>query len=461
MNSGNKVAKFHKRKNINIGFIVFFIIFVYILIRIYIYFTNDHLTIYEVKEGSTSDDSVFNGLIFRDEEIISTDTAGYINYYHRDGDRVSKNSTIYTVDESEYAHDLIGNSDEALSISDEDAANFKKEILNFQKTYKDSNYQAVYDFKYDMENTVLEIINDTMLSNLQTVLEENGTSSTLKVAKSKSSGIITYSMDNMEKLTIDAATAENFKQEDYNKTQLRTMELIEKDSPVYKIIKSDNWSILLLLDKSKYEKLIDMETVKITFSDDGLSTTVPIALYQKDTDYFARLDLSKYMIRYLDQRFTAVEISVNSAEGLKIPVSSVVEKDFYQVPLDYFTVGGDTGSNGLITETYSEDGEAEYVFIPTDIYYSDENYGYIDARLFQSGEKIHSEKTEEDYTISQKETLKGVFNVNKGYAIFRRIEILYENEEYCIIKKGTQYGLSVYDHIALDSTTAVEQKIIY
>ena len=45
--------------------------------------------------------------------------------------------------------------------------------------------------------------------------------------------------------------------------------------------------------------------------------------------------------------------------------------------------------------------------------------------------------------------------------MFRRIEVLYENEEYCIVKNGTQYGLSVYDHIALDGKTAVEQKIIY
>lgn len=121
---------------------------------------------------------------------------------------------------------------------------------------------------------------------------------------------------------------------------------------------------------------------------------------------------------------------------LKIPVSSIVEKEFYQIPLEYFTIGGDSGSNGLIKETYKDNGDVDYVFVPADIYYRDEKYGYIDARLFESGDRIHNEKTDKQFNISQKQTLEGVFNVNKGYAVFRRIEVLYENEEYCIIKKA-------------------------
>ncbi len=461
MNSGKKVARYRKPKSFNIGVLVFLIIFVYVIISVYIYMTKDHLTIYEVKEGSTSDDSIFTGLIFRDEEVVTTDMAGYINYYHGDGDRVSKNSTIYSVDGNKDSYDLIGSSEETIDLSQEDIANLKKEISNFQKNYQDSNFQTVYNFKYDMENSLLEIVNDTMLSKLQTVLEENGTSSTFKVMKSKSSGIITYSTDGLEELSIDAATAENFKSDSYKKTQLRTVDLIEKGSPVYKIIKSDNWNILILLNKDQYKQLKEEENVTITFTDDGLTTTVPVTVYQEGTDYFARLDLDKFMVRYLSQRFIKVEISVNSAEGLKIPVSSIVKKDFYQVPLDYFTTGGDSGSTGLIMETYKDNKDMEYVFVPTDIYYSDDDYGYVDARLFEPGDKIYSEEEEKEFSISQKQTLEGVFNVNKGYAVFRRIEILYKNEEYCIVEKGTKYGLSVYDHIALDGKTAVEQKIIY
>ena len=38
-----------------------------------------------------------------------------------------------------------------------------------------------------------------------------------------------------------------------------------------------------------------------------------------------------------------------------------------------------------------------------------------------------------------------------------RIEVLTSNDEYYTIKKGTSYGLSVYDHIVLDAA-AVEHE---
>ena len=65
------------------------------------------------------------------------------------------------------------------------------------------------------------------------------------------------------------------------------------------------------------------------------------------------------------------------------------------------------------------------------------------------------------YTIELKESLEGVYNINKGYALFRRIERITQNDEYCLIKENTEYGLKLYDHIALDADTAVDSGIIY
>ena len=45
--------------------------------------------------------------------------------------------------------------------------------------------------------------------------------------------------------------------------------------------------------------------------------------------------------------------------------------------------------------------------------------------------------------------------------MFRQIQILNENEEYCIVKEGTSYGLSVYDHIVLNADTVQEDEVIY
>ena len=49
----------------------------------------------------------------------------------------------------------------------------------------------------------------------------------------------------------------------------------------------------------------------------------------------------------------------------------------------------------------------------------------------------------------------------QGYAVFRRIEILDQNEEYAIVSKNTAYGLARYDHIVRNADKVDEEEILY
>lgn len=460
MKLGNNVTKYRRKKDINVAVIVFLIIFIYVLINIYIFFTKDHLSIYEVKEGYTSDNNVFTGLILREEEVIKTNVAGYVNYYHRDGDRIGKTQTTYSITDQKVTSNLSNDAD-GLNLSNSDINEIKKEVSEFQRNYNSANFTNVYDFKYELDGLILQLSNDNMLANLNTSTAQDKSKTSFNIDNAKHSGVITYSMDGLEELKLDGITIEHFNVDSYNKVSLRTMDIIEKDSPVYRLVKSDNWNIVLHLDNSQYEKLQGKDKIKATLGESELEVTVPLSFKVLNEEYYAVLSLNKFMIQFINQRYIKVELEHNMAKGLKIPVSSIVNKDFYMVPLDYFTVGGDSGTKGVIMEDYLEKGEIGYKFVPTDIFYSDEKYGYVDGRLFNNNNWLVKEDTGERFRISLTDTLKGVFNVNKGYAIFRRIEILYENEEYCIIAEGTSYGLSVYDHIALVGSTAIEQAIIY
>lgn len=126
-----------------------------------------------------------------------------------------------------------------------------------------------------------------------------------------------------------------------------------------------------------------------------------------------------------------------------------------------FTYGADSNRKGLVRETYNENGEVQYEFIETDIYYDDGEYCYVDTRLFDYGNWVRSAANQERYQVRTMQQLKGVYNVNNGWAEFKKIDILYENDEFCIVDDSTENGLSVYDHIALIAETAVEQAIIY
>ena len=56
--------------------------------------------------------------------------------------------------------------------------------------------------------------------------------------------------------------------------------------------------------------------------------------------------------------------------------------------------------------------------------------------------------------------LQGVYNVNKGYTVFKIIDIIYQNNEYTIVKAGTDYGLSLYDRIVLQGDRVSENEIL-
>ena len=148
---------------------------------------------------------------------------------------------------------------------------------------------------------------------------------------------------------------------------------------------------------------------------------------------------------------------------MKIPVTAVTTKSFYLVPVEYITMGGDSSTTGFMKETYSENGTSAE-FIPTTIYYSNDEYCYIDMSEnspLKAGDYLIRPDSQERYQIGNSDTLQGVYNINKGYAVFKQIEILKSNDEYYTIKKGTSYGLSVYDHIVLNADAVYEGELIY
>ena len=461
MSSRNrKVAKYRRPININIGAIILFVLFLYIGINVILYMKKDHLAIYEVVEKTISDDNTCQGIILREEEVVNTSQAGYVNYYIKDGEKVAKNSVVYSLDQNGNVAETLAESSGSIKLTSKDIASIRSDISNFKNTYTPSSYNEVYDFKYDIENAILDCLNNSNMKSIEN-LTSSGSGTVFDVVKSKKSGIISYYSDGLENLTEEEVSLDTFNMESYNKIMLRTNDLMEKDSPVYKLVTNEKSKLILNITKEQYDKLLEKTSVKLTFKKDNFTVTAPVTVYQKDDGYFAKLDFNSYMLRYIEDRFVTVELSLNSASGLKIPVSSITEKEFYKVPRSYFTNGGDTSAIGVVKETYTEKGEKTYTFVQTEVYYQDDDFGYVDKSVLSAGDIISNVDTQETYTISETDKLEGVYNVNKGYCVFRRIEKVYENQEYCIVKSNTTLGLSEYDHILLDASMAVEQSIIY
>ncbi|MGB4658055.1 MAG: HlyD family efflux transporter periplasmic adaptor subunit [Mobilitalea sp.] len=461
MGGNKKVVKFKKRRSINIGVIVFIIMFVYIAINVYIYFTKDQLSIYEVHAGTTAVDNRITGMILREEKIINTDKAGYVTYYQKEGARIAKKAQVYSINENGQMIDMISSGEADLDLSEKNNDEIRHDLTSFHNNFSDSDFSYVYKFEEEVQSTVLDILTSTMITYEQESSEESGATYSAGSVASTESGIITYYSDNYESISADSVTSDMFQPDKYTKSSLRTTDILAKNSPVYKLVTSDTWNIVLPLTEEQYKKLADKEYVSITILEDDYETKAQLTLSKRGETYYATLTLDEHLLNYLEERYIDVELNFSSETGLKIPLTSIIEKNFYLVPLEYFTYGGDSDEYGLITEKYDENGDVTYPFVKADKYFEDDAYGYVDSDLFEAGSWIHSPETADRYQLTQMNKLTGVYNVNLGYAVFKRIEILSQNEEYCIINDETSNGLSAYDHIALDGTTAVEKAIIY
>ena len=147
--------------------------------------------------------------------------------------------------------------------------------------------------------------------------------------------------------------------------------------------------------------------------------------------------------------------------GLKIPNSAIAERNFFLVESKYIHQSNINGKSGVLRETYTEDGEITTEFVETTIYNEEDDIYYLDESVLKIGDVLHMEESAETMTVSKQASLVGVYNINKGYADFKQIHILYRNDEYSIVESNTMYGLSCYDHIALDASSVVDDQFVY
>ncbi|MBQ9886026.1 MAG: hypothetical protein IJM37_04090 [Lachnospiraceae bacterium] len=455
--------KKRKKITINAAVVFFALVFLYLCIMIIRSFTQDSLSIYEVRKGRIYDYSSYSGIILRDESVYYTSQAGYVNYYIRDKQKVSVNNLIYTVDKdgefSKFLENSIQQGD--ISLSEEDLKSLKGDISGYMKSFSAENFDSVYNISSDIKNNLHIYIDDKLISS--DIIASTKPVTTLVEKKSDLSGIITYYVDGYEDLTIDKINSKYFSKTNYTKTNLSNGKELALWDPAYKIIKSDDWSIIFKPDKTDLTLLSEIKKVTIKFLYNDITTDADITLFNgADGNVYAELDMNRYLIDFISDRFVDFEICFENSEGLKIPKTSVVKKNVLKIPIQYAASSGSAQTLGFMKETVGEDGAPTIAFVTGTIYKEDDFYYYLECRDLAIGDVLVKQGVANDrYEVCLEETIDGVFTVNKGYASFRRINIIGEKEDYYIVKEGIRKGIARYDHIALRGSEISENQIIY
>lgn len=474
----------------NISTIMFGALLLYMIITVVLYATSSHVTTYQVTTGPLTKNPVCTALALRSEEVITAENSGYIEYYATEGMQVRKDGSVYSISNEQQENT-------AVTLSDEQMEEVRSSAEQFSYAYNSNNFYDTYSYKYQVRGTILqaakaETSQATQTSeDSQTASSEEGentdsvagsavTGNSISIGNqdvytAPEAGIVVYSTDGYENKTADSLVEEDFNQMAYQKENLITGNEIQTGDSVYKLIASENWTLMVPLTDQMAAALAGRESIQVKFVKDGESQNGSLSIVNIGSQKVAKIELINGMTRYAGDRFLEVELVINTQSGLKIPVSSIVEKEFYTVPLDFLTQGDNGDTQGFLKQIGSGDSSSSE-FIDATIYRQVDAQGneitentqdtsgglcYVDKDTLNEGDILIKPDSGETFTVGQVDNLQGAYNINQGYAVFRQIKILDQNEEYCIVEEGTSYGLRAFDYIARDGSTVSEEEILY
>ena len=314
-------------------------------------------------------------------------------------------------------------------------------------------------FYQNLSTEITQSVNTNALINLAEKVSKAEANHTFYKNTSQLDGIIVYEMDGFENYTIEDIISNELNYNNYKSKHLFENQKVKPSDPIYRRINSEDWNIIVPINEKMAKELNELSTVKIRFCKDDFTTNASSSVLKHDDKYYLNLSLKKAVIRYASERFIDIELVMKEKTGLKIPQSSITTKEFFTIPKKFFTVGGDSSAPGLMIK-HTADGANTVKLVNPTLYYETEEYYYVDSETVSEGDIVLMSNSQSTYQIgTDKDSLIGVYNINKGYAVFKQINIIYENEEYAIVETKTAYGISLYDHIALDASKIKENQL--
>ncbi len=458
MAKDSNIIKYRSPFQFNIGVVIFLFIIIYVIFNIFSYFTKKDIAEYQVQMGSIVKNEVYQGIAIRDETVEYATEKGYIDYF-------LKNVTKASVSDMVYSIDTVGNISQELALfhqkqdmSKETIAAIDKQIGIFMDSYDSNHFQNSYYFFQNINSEIIYSINQDALTELEDKIVQAKDNDTFHPYPAVADGIVVFEVDSYEEKTLEELLEHGWDASVYEKQYLVSNRQINISEPVYRRINSEEWTILLPVTEEVAKDMNEKKNVNIRFCKDGFETTASCSVTKKHNAYYLKLGLRTGVIRYATDRFLDIELVSKTTSGLKIPNSAITDKEFFTIPKEYFT----QKVNGLLVKGYDKETGKDIVtqIFPT-IYYETETHYYIDSELIAAGEIIQKPESTAIYVVgAHTDSLKGVYNINKGYAVFKQINILYQNEDYSIVKTKTAYGISQYDHIALDASKIKEHELI-
>lgn len=459
MKKNKNIVRFHRVFHLNIGLVIFAIIIVYVLFNVYSYFTSTTIAEYEVTQGTIATNNIYKGLVLRNESVYYAEHSGYVNYYIRNASRVGVRDIIYSIDtDGGIAKKITATEEDGTKLSADSISKVQSEISAYTDSFSLNRFSTIYNFKNDLNSELSQNLSTTALSRMESSVEKALKANTFYQVHAQDSGIVMYYIDGFESLTPDNFVEENLNSANYLKTNLDISDRANVADPIFKLIVDEKWNVILPISEETAAQLEEKTVIRVRFCLDGYETYATSSVIKRGGSNYLNLEFTNAMIRYAAERYLDVELVLGAQVGLKIPNTAITTKDFFAIPEEFFAKGDNSNSNGVMVQKLV-DGKVEAVFVVPSVYAQIDGYYYVDSEKLSNGDVLVKTDSKDTFTVGSKTgTLEGVYNINKGYAIFKQIKVLYSNREYSIVEMKTDYGIVLYDHIALDSSKVNENE---
>ena len=354
-NKNNNLIKLKRKARLDSTVIVFAIILIYVAVVVIMSFMKEPIPTYKVGSSNINSNISCTGIALRNEIEITSGKSGYMIYFVHDGDKIKKNAPVCSVDETGNIITAIqetGEGDEGNRLfTKNDYVRIRSSIDSYKSSYSDVSFSDLYNFKSEIESKVMELSSEVMLQQINAGGAQ--VSSTIQTIKATESGVITYYTDGYEAKTPETLSVEDFSKNNYKKQSLKSGDILESGSTVFKIVSDENWNIVCSINKKEADAIQKEEKVRFTINDSPNDVSSTYRLIPKEDDkYFLVLSLSKYMVEYIDDRFLNIEIILNKFEGLKVPNSSLLEKEVFKIPKEYINESEESQNKSVTVRRY-------------------------------------------------------------------------------------------------------------
>ena len=459
------MKKFKQLFTLNIGTVLFGTIFIYMIISVLLYLTSTRTTSYQVTAGPLSRNQTYTALALYSEEVVTAKTSGYVTYYARDNSKIKKSGPVFGISDTKEIP-------ENIELKESDLSDLRSSMAKFAYGFQSEAFLDTYEFKYELEGDILQYAGiKPLIPDSSGETAPDGSTASLVIQPqtinnqtinfSERDGIVLYTADGYEGISEEALTKDDFAQKAKQKKNLRTSDKINLGDPVYKLIHNETWSIYIPLTEKQTVQIAGRDKIRVKFLKDGETQVGSFSIIQKDNNFYCKITFTNGLIRYASNRFLEVELVTNTKSGLKLPLSTLVNKDFYVIPKDFIADTRNISDAKLIKESTNKSGKTIQEFVNATLYAEQDGMYYVDKSEFKEGDVVIKQDSAERYIIKDMAALEGVYSTNKGYAVFRKVVIIDQNEDFCIVEQGTPFGIAQYDNVVLKSNAVKEEEILH